>query len=69
MSQLPFEQLKGYENKWVALLEPEQKIVGSGNDAVEATQDAKKHGYSQVTLFYIPRSDATLLDSAMVSNE
>lgn len=58
MSQLPFEQLKEYENKWVALLEPGQQIVGSGKDAVEATHEAKQRGYDRVTLFYVPRFDA-----------
>jgi hypothetical protein len=64
MSQLPFEQLKDYENKWVALLEPEQRIVGSGNDAGEAIQDAQQHGYADVTLFRVPRLDAYFIGSA-----
>lgn len=64
MSQLPFELLKNYENKWVALLEPDQQIVGSGNDAVEATHDAKQRGYNQVTLFYVPRFDTYFIGSS-----
>ena len=58
MNQLPFEQLKDYENQWVALLEPDQTIVGNGKDAVEATKAAEKKGYKDVTLFYVPRFDS-----------
>lgn len=58
MSKLPFERLKEYENKWVALLEPSQEVVGSGSDAVEATSDAKRRGHQDVTLFFVPRFDS-----------
>jgi hypothetical protein len=58
MPQLPFAELTYYEDKWVALSKYHRKIVGSGSDAVEATQDAAKHGHNHVTLFYVPRADA-----------
>jgi hypothetical protein len=45
MTNTLLEQLKGYENKWVAILEPEKNIVGSGDNAVEAKRDAEKKGY------------------------
>ena len=50
--ELSFELLK-YENKWVAILEDEQKIVGSGSDAYEAQQDAGRHGYTDVLLMRV----------------
>lgn len=56
MPQLPFEKLRNYEQKWVALLEPNQEIVGSGTDAVAAANEARKHGYEDVTLFYVPQA-------------
>jgi len=61
MSDLPFDQLKDYENQWVALLEPSQEIVGSGSDAVTATDAAKARGYSDVTLFWVPPADVYVI--------
>jgi hypothetical protein len=43
---LSYELMK-YENRWVAILEPEERIVGTGGDAYEAQQDAEKNGYSE----------------------
>ncbi|MGH9764054.1 MAG: DUF5678 domain-containing protein [Blastocatellia bacterium] len=37
-------ELLNYENKWVAFLEPDEKIVGSGDDAYEAKMDAERNG-------------------------
>ena len=51
-SDLSYELLK-YENQWVAILESEQRIVGSGPDAFEAKQDAENHGYSDVLLMRV----------------
>jgi hypothetical protein len=47
------ENLKNYENKWVALSEDTEKILGVGNDAVEAINDAKRKGYSEVVLYKV----------------
>jgi len=47
------EELKNYEDKWVALLEPEKKVVGSGNDASEAKQDAERNGYRDFILLKV----------------
>jgi hypothetical protein len=58
MSQIPFDQLEQYQNQWVALAEPNQEIVGSGKDAVEASQDAAKHGYKDISLFRVPPSNS-----------
>ena len=47
------EELKNYEDKWVALLEQENKVVGSGDDASEAKRDAEGKGYRNVILFRV----------------
>ncbi len=53
---LSYELLK-YENQWVAILEDEERIVGSGSDAYEAKQDAERHGYSEVILMRVRATD------------
>ena len=53
---LSYELLQ-YENKWVAILESEQRIVGSGSDACEAQEDAEKQGYSDVLLMRVRSAD------------
>lgn len=47
------QELKNYENKWVALIEPEKKVVASGEDASEAKKEAEKKGYKDVILFRV----------------
>ena len=54
--ELSYELLK-YENRWVAILEPEERVVGAGNDAYEAKQDAERNGYSDVLLMRVRASD------------
>jgi len=59
-----YEQLQRYENKWVALRQPDQQVVGSGNDVSEAKRNAAVHGYTDViflkvypfNMSYIPAS-------------
>ena len=46
------EQLKSYENKWVAIVEDE-RIVASGEDAREAKKKAETNGFREVTLFRV----------------
>ncbi len=53
---LSYELLK-YENRWVAILESEQKVVGSGSDAYEAKEDAERKGYSEVLLMRVRSTD------------
>ena len=53
---LSYELLK-YENQWVAILQSEEKIVGSGIDAYEAQQDAERNGYSEVLLMRVRATD------------
>lgn len=59
-----YEQLKDYEDKWVALRKFDQQVVGSGKDVSEAKQDAAARGYTNVIFLkvypfnmgYIPTS-------------
>lgn len=54
--ELSYELMK-YENRWVAILEPEERIVGTGADAYEAQQEAERNGYSEVLLMRVRSSD------------
>jgi len=54
---LSYELMK-HENRWVAILEPEERIVGTGADAYEAQQDAERNGYSEVVLMRVRSADA-----------
>ena len=51
------EELGQYEDKWVAILEPDRKIVGSGDDSYEAKLNAESNGYPDIVLFKVPRFD------------
>ena len=53
---LSYELLK-YENRWVAILESEQRVVGSGSDACEAVEEAEKQGYSDVLIMRVRSAD------------
>jgi hypothetical protein len=57
-------QLEKYENKWVAIDESEEKIVGVGDDAFEATEDAQRNGYQETILFRVPSFDVALIPLA-----
>ena len=47
------DELKKYEDRWVALLEPDKTVVGSGHDASEARREAERRGYRNVILFRV----------------
>ena len=51
------DQLANYEDKWVAIAEPDEKIVGSGISAFEAKRSAEEGGYTDTILFKVPRFD------------
>lgn len=51
------EQFRDYEDMWVAILESEGRIVGSGADPLEAKDDAERKGYGETTLFQVPAFD------------
>ena len=57
-------QLEKFENKWVAIDESEEKIVGVGDDAFEATADAERGGYPDTILFKVPSFDTALIPLA-----
>ena len=46
-------ELMRYENKWVAILQTERRVVGSGNTAYDAKTDAEKNGYPETALFMV----------------
>ena len=49
------EQMREYENKWVAFVqEPEERIVGSGAEPLDAKLDAQRHGYEEAILMWVP---------------
>lgn len=50
-------ELLKYENQWVAILQKEDRVVGSGPDAYEAQQDAARQGYSDVLLMRVRSTD------------
>lgn len=57
-------QFEKYENKWVAIDESQERIVGVGTDAFEATEDAERHGYQDTILFRVPSFDSALIPLA-----
>jgi hypothetical protein len=57
-------QLEKYENKWVAIDESEEKIVGVGDDAFEATEDAERGGHQDTILFRVPSFDTAFIPLA-----
>ena len=54
-------QLEKYENKWIAIDESEEKVVGVGDDAFEATENAERSGYQDTMLFKVPSIDTALI--------
>ncbi|KKW44235.1 MAG: hypothetical protein UY95_C0033G0003 [Parcubacteria group bacterium GW2011_GWA2_56_7] len=44
-----------YKGKWVALLEDEVTVVGSGATALEALAEAKREGYDNPVLSRMPQ--------------
>ncbi len=53
MNLQTIKQLKKYANQWVALTHPDNKVVGSGRDAVEASRVAEQKGHHEVVLFKV----------------
>ena len=48
--------IEEFENKWVAIAEVDGKetVVGSGDDATQATREAKARGFFDTYLFRVP---------------
>ena len=47
------DDLMNYENKWVAILEDEERVVGSGDTPIQAKADADANGYTETALFKV----------------
>jgi len=58
------KQLEKYEDKWIAIDESEEKIVGSGQNAFEATENAERNGYQETILFKVPSFDSASIPVA-----
>ena len=58
------KQFEKYEGKWIAIDGSEEKIVGDGNNAFEATEDAERNGYQETILFKVPTFDAAFIPLA-----
>jgi hypothetical protein len=54
-------QFDQFENKWVAIDESEESVVGVGDDAIAATDDAERNGYHETILFKVPAFDSALV--------
>ncbi len=57
-------QLEQYEDKWIAIDESEEKIVGVGDNAFEATAEAEQKGYQETILFKVPSFDSAFIPLA-----
>jgi len=42
---------------WVAVLEAEERIAGSGRDAVEAKEEAERNGYPDILVMRVRATD------------
>jgi hypothetical protein len=57
-------EIEKFENKWIAIDESEEKIVGVGDHALEANADAERHGYQETILFKVPSFDSAFIPLA-----
>jgi hypothetical protein len=53
MNTISLEQLKKYEDRWVALRGKTHEVVSSGADASEAKEKAEKKGFADIILFRV----------------
>lgn len=47
------KSLKPYENKWVALRQEDNAVVGSGDNIAEARREAAAKGFTKVIFFQV----------------
>lgn len=47
------DDLMNYEGKWVAILEDEERVVGSGDTPIQAKAEAVANGYDGAALFKV----------------
>ncbi|MGZ8843499.1 MAG: hypothetical protein ACXW18_07540 [Pyrinomonadaceae bacterium] len=64
------KQLEEHENEWVAFIQKggAEIVVGSGKDAVEATQDAEKHGFPDAILMKVRSFNKGFVPANISSN-
>ena len=61
-------EIEKFEDKWIAIDESEEKIVGVGDNALEATADAEQNGYQETILFKVPSFDSAFIPLAAVKS-
>ena len=47
------DDLVNYENRWVAISEDEDRVVGSGDSPLQAKAEADAKGYPEAALFKV----------------
>lgn len=47
------DDLLNYENRWVAISEDEDRVVGSGETPIQAKAEADANGYTEAALFKV----------------
>ena len=57
-------EIEKFEDKWIAIDESEEKIVGVGDNALEATADAEQNRYQETILFKVPSFDSAFIPLA-----
>jgi hypothetical protein len=57
-------EIEKFEDKWIAIDESEEKIVGVGDNALDANADAERNGYQETILFKVPSFDSALIPLA-----
>lgn len=57
-------EIEKFEDKWIAIDESEEKIVGVGDNALEATTNAEQNGYQETILFKVPSFDSAFIPLA-----
>ncbi|TSC83594.1 MAG: hypothetical protein G01um101413_972 [Parcubacteria group bacterium Gr01-1014_13] len=53
-----------YKGLWVALLDDEETVVGSGKTAKEAWEEARRKGYEKPILAHMPKELITYIGYA-----
>jgi uncharacterized protein DUF5678 len=62
-------EIEKFEDKWIAIDESEKKIVGVGDNALEATADAERKGYQETILFKVPSFDSAFIPLSAFKSE
>jgi hypothetical protein len=57
-------EIEKFEDKWIAIDESEEKVVGVGDNALDANADAERNGYQETILFKVPSFDSAFIPLA-----